>query len=66
MLTKVKALKLKTKSEYYKILSTYHSKESEKFLEKKMYEESEYHLDLSILYLLKQCDAAMEYAKTVL
>ena len=66
MLAKVKVLKLKLQSGYSKILSTYHSKKSNKYFEKRMYEESEYHLDLSIAYLLKRIDTAMEYTKAVL
>ena len=66
MLAKVKVLKLKLQSEYYKTLSMYHSKKSNEFLEKGMYEESEFHLDLSIAYLLKRIDTAMEYSKAVL
>lgn len=66
MLAKVKVLKLKLQSEYYKNLSMYHSKKSEEFLEKCMYEESEYHLSLSTAYLLKRIDTAMEYSKAVL
>ena len=66
MLAKVKVLKLKLQSEYYKILSTYHSKKSDEYFKNHMYEESEYHLDLSIAYLLKRIDTAMEYSKAVL
>jgi len=66
MLAKVKVLKLKLQSEYYKNLSMYHSKKSEEFLEKGMYEESEYHLSLSTAYLLKRIDTSMEYTKAVL
>lgn len=66
MLAKVKVLKLKLQSEYYNFLSMYHSKKSDKYFEKHMYEESEYHLDLSIAYLLKRIDTAMEYSKAVL
>lgn len=66
MLAKVKVLKLKLQSEYYKNLSMHHSKKADEFLEKGMYEESEYHLDLSTAYLLKRIDTAMEYSKAVL
>ena len=66
MLVKVRALELRLKGEYYKKLCDYHHEKAMKLLDDGNYEESEYHMELSIAYLHRHCDTAIKYVETVL